>query len=118
MRGSSPRVRGEVRPPSSNILHCGIIPAGAGRRARTSRWRRRIGDHPRGCGEKIRSAMTVPTAVGSSPRVRGEGFWRGLNAEAVGIIPAGAGRRPQRRLARGEPQDHPRGCGEKGPRGQ
>ena len=53
MVGSSPRVRGkgEVLGPREGPE--GIIPAGAGKRTLKKTSKRKCGDHPRGCGEKL-----------------------------------------------------------------
>ena len=91
--GSSPRVRGKV---SSSYLFDfarGIIPAGAGKSSRPdghqpSRW-----DHPRGCGEKSLAGDALPSARGSSPRVRGKECPAERGVLVGGIIPAGAGKR-------------------------
>ena len=113
--GSSPQVRGKNERP----------------RPTTGRTR----DHPRRCGEKIRSSTANTFPKGSSPRVRGKvhvGRRRGLG---MGIIPAGAGKsssalawgmkvwdhpagagKSGARLGLGGcARDHPRGCGEKPP---
>ena len=113
MEGSSPRVRGEVRPFSVHKLHAGIIPAGAGRRAGQPGPPRGGRDHPRGCGEKLYHGRGRQRQAGSSPRVRGEGFNVFLGADDAGIIPAGAGRRLEEGTACYGGWDHPRGCGEK-----
>ena len=111
--GSSPRVRGEAERSPALRSPAGIIPAGAGRRSGVGRGKCLRWDHPRGCGEKLASKALTTAAVGSSPRVRGEGGVRDLDAGLVGIIPAGAGRRSQRGHSRRSCWDHPRGCGEK-----
>ena len=51
--------------------------------------------------------------MGSSPRVRGEEVALKGDFGAVGIIPAGAGRRAGACLVNEDRGDHPRGCGEK-----
>ena len=50
--------------------------------------------------------------VGSSPRVRGRALGPLFLSGWCGIIPAGAGKRPQKVLDRPAREDHPRGCGE------
>ena len=93
LKGSSPRVRGKG---GGLVLLggvAGIIPAGAGKRARSHLRGRPRGDHPRGCGEK------------ESGHVAGEVYAR--------IIPAGAGKSADRCRGRHGAGDHPRGCGEK-----
>ena len=112
-RGSSPRVRGEGIGSRGRSSRWGIIPAGAGRRAGDGDVGVVVGDHPRGCGEKVERPPHAAGEAGSSPRVRGEvlALFEGLHLR--GIIPAGAGRSNRfcRRLR--HEGDHPRGCGEK-----
>ena len=112
--GSSPRVRGEARKPTSPRARSGIIPAGAGRSQNVRFCHLVLRDHPRGCGEKVVSVGLHSMTTGSSPRVRGEDNRRHAVIVVDGIIPAGAGRSETTagRGARG--RDHPRGCGEKG----
>ena len=114
--GSSPRVRGKG--PLSSLFPRvrGIIPAGAGKRRRRSRPPRRRRDHPRGCGEKSALPSAGFWSGGSSPRVRGKAGCRARAYYGRGIIPAGAGKRPQHALLRRPARDHPRGCGEKASR--
>ena len=71
-KGSSPRVRGEGHLGAERVFDGGIIPAGAGRSHGLSPSFAILRDHPRGCGEKLRTLLL--------PRV------------ISGIIPAGAGR--------------------------
>ena len=71
-KGSSPRVRGEEKAPSSYCCDKRIIPAGAGRRPRGECRCPRRWDHPRGCGEKRAGPPQDGWRLGSSPRVRGE----------------------------------------------
>ena len=91
--GSSPRVRGEGRERRGPRPCKGIIPAGAGRSREAGSPGRPGGDHPRGCGEKDANVDARVLVKGSSPRVRGEGQHPARRAHALGIIPAGAGRR-------------------------
>ena len=51
--------------------------------------------------------------MGSSPRVRGKEMADLIDEEGMGIIPAGAGKRPSHRPRAWDDRDHPRGCGEK-----
>ena len=112
--GSSPRVRGK----ESDWEECGrlegIIPAGAGKSLNEGQAGGRLGDHPRGCGEKVKGKRTRSSQLGSSPRVRGKG--EGLDGLGDGrwIIPAGAGKSLGDHSHPSIIQDHPRGCGEKG----
>ena len=112
--GSSPRVRGKA-PRRQNRMHpAGIIPAGAGKSVEHGGDGNVGPDHPRGCGEKQHRRSPAARATGSSPRVRGKGVELVREAGWRGIIPAGAGKRRGDDRRRQEPQDHPRGCGEKG----
>ena len=91
--GSSPQVRGEAH---SSRCRCGwyvIIPAGAGRSWQSDRGAVRRRDHPRACGEKLRSSMRFWISRGSPPRMRGEGYSLHLRSKSVRITPAHAGRR-------------------------
>ena len=113
LRGSSPRVRGEVSLPPWRGGGRGIIPAGAGRSQNRFAALRRIRDHPRGCGEKMACVARSEMEQGSSPRVRGEGDEGLGDLCGDGIIPAGAGRRGPTSPIWRWGWDHPRGCGEK-----
>ena len=111
--GSSPRVRGEGVVNHGSVSSLGIIPAGAGRSTSSRRATPRFGDHPRGCGEKLRGRRGGGGLRGSSPRVRGEAHLHRSAEGGVGIIPAGAGRSRGRPIPHKRGRDHPRGCGEK-----
>ena len=111
--GSSPRVRGKGVTDSRCSAQCGIIPAGAGKRASGSSHLVAFWDHPRGCGEKRCKGPCKPAESGSSPRVRGKGGLEGEEEADAGIIPAGAGKSSSGRRRGGIASDHPRGCGEK-----
>ena len=112
-RGSSPRVRGKAETSHRKPSSAGIIPAGAGKSALAEVSVNRDGDHPRGCGEKGVSFWACSGQSGSSPRVRGKARLRAAAARDSGIIPAGAGKRLEKRRRRLSARDHPRGCGEK-----
>ena len=51
--GSSPRVRGKECLPAGREFGIRIIPAGAGKSMYGPAGPRILGDHPRGCGEKV-----------------------------------------------------------------
>ena len=134
-KGSPPRVRGKVFfGENCRIVH-GITPAYAGkRRAGTGQWACRR-DHPRVCGEKLRTSSRLSTSwdhprvcgekalstfssrknSGSPPRVRGKGQIAPLGAVPVGITPACAGKRCVYSAQNQSLRDHPRVCGEKSP---
>ena len=90
----------------------GIIPADAGNTQSTPRERRHSGDHPRGCGEHMRSLLAYCLRSGSSPRMRGTPSQTNRRSERLGIIPADAGNTLVHPLPSRPPGDHPRGCGE------
>ena len=98
--GSSPRVRGKVSALPFRAYALRIIPAGAGKSRRDRHQGQDRQDHPRGCGEKRSAKRSLSAAVGSSPRVRGKGSDITATRGAVGIIPAGAGKRGRSRCCR------------------
>ena len=69
--GSSPRLRGTRRLPSTSMTGPGIIPALAGNTCRLVCCARCRRDHPRACGEHISRGDKVAVYAGSSPRLRG-----------------------------------------------
>ena len=109
--GLSPRVRGNPLPPSIASATLGSIPACAGepvfRRAGHGRCR----VYPRVCGGTIIGTAAIMTAIGLSPRVRGNPGplqpFRGVQ----GSIPACAGEPPLPRQADRLPEVYPRVCG-------
>ena len=111
--GSSPHARGKVRAAGTTGRPHRIIPACAGKSLR------RVGpasicrDHPRMRGEKKIHATQKPIKVGSSPHARGKEDSLISGAKTVRIIPACAGKRPNRSANSHLSQDHPRMRGEK-----
>ena len=89
--GSSPRMRGTQDSGQGRSDRKGIIPAYAGNTTRRERQGDRDGDHPRVCGEHVRSPYISEINVGSSPRMRGTQPIRDVFADIHGIIPAYAG---------------------------
>ena len=110
--GSSPHVRGALRPSATIGLGCGIIPACAGSTLFCHRFFGRFRDHPRMCGEHLPESAICGHSRGSSPHVRGalvQDFLQGLS---TGISPACAGSTVSWRIRRPPCRDHPRMCGE------
>ena len=110
--GSSPHVRGALRPSATIGLGCGIIPACAGSTCPSRPSAATAGDHPRMCGEHRICCQSCKISTGSSPHVRGalvQDFLQGLS---TGIIPACAGSTVSWRIRRPPCRDHPRMCGE------
>ena len=110
--GSSPRVRGTPHWLPLLSGWSGIIPACAGNTPREI-WRKTIdGDHPRVCGEHVRSVRGARFRMGSSPRVRGTPCAADCLRWLLGIIPACAGNTSPRQCLGSFHRDHPRVCGE------
>ena len=89
--GSSPHVRGALRPSATIGLGCGIIPACAGSTLFCHRFFGRFRDHPRMCGEHGGVNNYNNPTLGSSPHVRGAHAMTGEKTQVYGIIPACAG---------------------------
>ena len=89
--GSSPHVRGALRPQGRDAAGPGIIPACAGSTARSRDRIRSRRDHPRMCGEHSVASWVSVGLPGSSPHVRGALEETADDACAGGIIPACAG---------------------------
>ena len=113
LRGSPPRVRGEVDALVNRIALMRITPACAGRSLAQPVEVNCAVDHPRVCGEKPVVNPRFQSGRGSPPRVRGEGCCGRLFLELLGITPACAGRRRRSAGPCAVPGDHPRVCGEK-----
>ena len=71
VEGSSPHMRGTHRRTARAGRHVGIIPAHAGNTIPTSPFRCSCRDHPRACGEHIKTLYDAVARPGSSPRMRG-----------------------------------------------
>ncbi len=110
--GSSPRVRGTRRPVLPHPRERGIIPACAGNTRPSSTCRRCSRDHPRVCGEHVRSITELCLSTGSSPRVRGTQNLVSVVLVGFGIIPACAGNTLAAEGLRVDVRDHHRVCGE------
>ena len=113
MRGSSPLTRGKD---TGELIKSGtrrIIPAYAGKSARSAAATAACGDHPRLRGEKVYMEMLSELIGGSSPLTRGKATYEGNEGPKAGIIPAYAGKRPCPLSCAPSPWDHPRLRGEK-----
>ena len=111
--GSPPRVRGKVTSTNPVENKVRITPACAGKRRSKSDFSYRRRDHPRVCGEKCRSCLVARHQLGSPPRVRGKAQSFAMLADAKGITPACAGKRPYPIICSSTVVYHPRVCGEK-----
>ena len=110
--GSSPRVRGTGGPQRLHRLDGRIIPACAGNSTASSGNACEGSDHPRVCGEQSCGRCRECLDAGSSPRVRGTGYYRSTGLELQRIIPACAGNSSAKLPAGHWLSDHPRVCGE------
>ena len=110
--GSSPRMRGALRPARQGGEIRGIIPADAGSTLIWGWENCPTWDHPRGCGEHYGALSQLRAAAGSSPRMRGAPSRRPGMGEYARIIPADAGSTLYQINLDCLHQDHPRGCGE------
>ena len=113
VKGSPPRVRGEVLLTALMPANRRITPACAGRRCFHVDVDNFIEDHPRVCGEKYRQRRPEGAEGGSPPRVRGEVVRHNVGIPERRITPACAGRSAQLAFWIYHSQDHPRVCGEK-----
>ena len=106
-------MRGKGKNLARALGDAGITPAHAGK---SDSGRHPAGaqrDHPRACGEKMRSYSSCVISWGSPPRMRGKEVHGQLDPQDAGITPAHAGKRRRSRRITGSTWDHPRACGEK-----
>ena len=112
IRGSSPRVRGTLRPSSIRRGPRRFIPACTGN-SRSPRPRQAAGSvHPRVYGELSTEARVGASTSGSSPRVRGTQIVRRLPIAHQRFIPACTGNSPQHSSRSQRLPVHPRVYGE------
>ena len=110
--GSSPRVRGKLRPGAHRLRALGLIPARAGKTRCHRGCHLLLRAHPRACGENVVCSTTSFTFPGSSPRVRGKRTPRPSAPKPVGLIPARAGKTHLLLRFLWCLWAHPRACGE------
>ena len=109
-----PRMCGEKFPGlCKGVERMGITPACAGKSLHSSTFPSVSWDHPRMCGEKSQPSVTLRTAAGSPPHVRGKGEVKSMWAFVKRITPACAGKRHTDWRNGRNVRDHPRMCGEK-----
>ena len=114
--GSSPRVRGTLRPRRDRVGWGRFIPARAGNATPTSAPSPPPSVHPRACGERATAISRSRASSGSSPRVRGTHDRDGAAGPRRRFIPARAGNARRDRRGRKRATVHPRACGERTPR--
>ena len=112
VNGSSPRMRGKHVSVLAAQSARRFIPAHAGKTV--SPWTRRDCGwvHPRACGENDPPANPPLPYAGSSPRMRGKRDFVNGDADALGFIPAHAGKTARPTRSWGGRRVHPRACGE------
>src|SRR6266436_4516531 len=110
--GPSPRGRGNLIFEAVTPLPHGTIPARAGKPRFLPAPFGRLRDHPRAGGETLASAPTTAPGTGPSPRGRGNRPGRVGHVDAVGTIPARAGKPKCSTRANKHRRDHPRAGGE------
>ena len=110
-KGLSPRVRGNLTPPTSSRPMIGSIPASAGEPA--NRWAKRVvGEvYPRECGGTQPVHVVQPKQDGLSPRVRGNRMDVYRRDKNRGSIPASAGEPLSSRSGDAAIKVYPRECG-------
>ena len=110
--GTSPRMRGKLRPKLGFTRSLRNIPAYAGKTVSDSPKKAQAAEHPRVCGENWGQGRQHCGGIGTSPRMRGKPVIPVDSLVGYGNIPAYAGKtRPQSHAKLPEPE-HPRVCGE------
>ena len=113
MRGSSPRVWGQVAKLLCDFGIMRIIPTRVGTRQQRHNSRHRRTDHPHACGDKIGGTASGYFNLGSSPRVWGQDELKNGEFSYMRIIPTRVGTRAGQEQVQHELRDHPHACGDK-----
>ena len=92
--GSPPQVRGKLRYNLAKVIQIRITPAGAGKTPNILPLKRKLGDHPRRCGENQTLKTNRLSTMGSPPQVRGKHSCVCHFFNLLRITPAGAGKTP------------------------
>ena len=90
--GTSPRMRGKRISHTTLCCRHRNIPAYAGKTCRSKPLARSVSEHPRVCGENVRSLRKSPPLIGTSPRMRGKHLAFGNELRPIRNIPAYAGK--------------------------
>ena len=91
LKGSPPRMRGQVSSLQSAVGGHRITPADAGTRTEEQWHIPWLPDHPRGCGDKLMTFITAMGVFGSPPRMRGQVSRDKTPFALTRITPADAG---------------------------
>ena len=110
--GSSPLTPGKRQQLARRLEDQGLIPAHAGKTARSTRPHKRTMAHPRSRGENAPALVAARIARGSSPLTRGKPWAAIVDAWNAGIIPAHAGKTTFDASRCSRIRDHPRSRGE------
>ena len=113
MPGSSPRVWGQDRHRTQRHAKRRIIPTRVGTRAVPSACNTSDRDHPHACGDKTLFGIFIGAALGSSPRVWGQGPRLLSSTVLRGIIPTRVGTSKGWQDTAFSKGDHPHACGDK-----
>ena len=111
--GSSPRVWGQVYYHQINVYLRRIIPTRVGTSCLYNTFFIWSKDHPHACGDKHELCALRADMDGSSPRVWGQEYRRGVKVTDKRIIPTRVGTRPLLRRSAQQARDHPHACGDK-----
>ena len=113
VEGSSPRVWGQAPNVGINNIPTGIIPTRVGTSHFAAVKQFLHQDHPHACGDKFPVLSVRNCALGSSPRVWGQGVADFYKISACGIIPTRVGTSTVYLRWQRNHGDHPHACGDK-----
>ena len=113
LRGSSPRVWGQVRAINSPLDIERIIPTRMGTRLRDDAMQQLAEDHPHAYGDKTFYGFPHFLRGGSSPRVWGQGYMLLQVHDSIRIIPTRMGTSNTGYSFGKHLQDHPHAYGDK-----
>ena len=115
--GSPPRMRGKRTDTMKFNYIKRITPAHAGKTLKIKMLLTKVRDHPRACGENLKSFTHSSATVGSPPRMRGKLLLFLSGFVIARITPAHAGKTGTWNIHSKGEKDHPRACGENVSRG-
>ena len=118
LRGSSPRVWGQVAQVLNASWNKRIIPTRVGTSEGREPKPSSKEDHPHACGDKSIDTPATFVVRGSSPRVGGQDSMIIKMMVIEWIIPTRVGTRPSNRTVFVQYLDHPHACGDKSHRQQ
>ena len=110
--GSPPLMRGTEECYMTIYEFGRITPAHAGNRNADSLFSDQAKDHPRSCGEQLKTMCLILTITGSPPLMRGTAFIFHIYPPISRITPAHAGNSIRAVQYSCCSRDHPRSCGE------